>query len=525
MKKRLFALFLCLCMVMTLLPVSAFAEGTEAQYGLVGGGASVTSVNPVETPDTHITFKFYNGETLLDTQVVNAAGQLTAPATPAIKGGRKFLGWYAVDANDQLEAQEFNFSTAYTTYSGRSEVKVMAKFEAVFYVYFMTVEGQVHSTAIANEANGFKVTPPKDYEPKGKVVTGWKANDAVFTADTVVSADTYVYPDTEDCYWVTFNTTGGSMVASRSVTKGATLELSGVTAPTRTGYRFKGWSTTEGGALISSVTPTADTTLYAVWEGDNVTYTVVYWGENPNNTATENIPFDTLLGTESKTAKVGTTVTGSASTANNNTIKNYFTYHSSDSAVVKADNSTVINVYYTRKSFSVTFDLGTTGSKSMTIGDNTYRSGWNATKYVLTAKYGQNIESLWPTASNFSSGSNFYAWNISGVSNLAVSKRLTMTADLCSSNGKTATAKYGTNCLDHLFYMFESFDQTSPANGNERQRFNGVYYDKSSEYSQDANSKGGDWGQKAITGMKASGTQTTVLKDDGSWFDPDPKRA
>ena len=524
MKKRLFALFLCLCMVMTLLPVSVFAEGTEAQYGLVGGGASVTSVNPVETPDTHITFKFYNGDVPLDTQVVNADGQLTAPATPAIEGGRKFLGWYAVDANGQLEAQEFDFSTAYTTYSGRSEVKVMAKFEAVFYVYFMTVDGQqVHSTAIANEANGFKVTPPKDYEPKGKVVTGWKANDVVFTADTVVSADTYVYPVTADCYWVTFNTTGGSMVASCSVTKGDTLNLSGVTAPTRTGYRFKGWSTTEGGALISSVTPTADTTLYAVWEGDNVTYTVVYWGENPNNTDTENIPFDTLLGTESKTAKVGTTVTGSASTANNNTIKNYFTYHSSDSAVVKADNSTVINVYYTRKSFSVTFDLGTTGSKSMTIGDNTYHSGWNATKYVLTAKYEQNIESLWPTASNFSSGSNFYGWDISGVSNLAVSKRLTMTADLCSSNGKTATANYNTNCLDHLYYMFESFDQTSPANGNERQRFNGIYYDKSSEYSQDANSKGGDWGQKAITGMKASGTQTTVLKDDGSWFNPKPK--
>ena len=223
----------------------------------------------------------------------------------------------------------------------------MAKFEAVFYVYFMTVDGQVHSTAIANETNGFKVTPPTDYEPNGKVVTGWTANDAVFTADTVVTADTYVYPVTEDCYWVTFNTTGGSMVASRSVIKGDTLDLRGVTAPTRTGYSFKGWSATAGGAnVINSIAPTADTTLYAVWEGDNVTYTVVYWGENPNNTATENIPFDTLLGTESKTAKVGTTVTGSASTASNNTIKNYFTYHSSDSAVVKADNSTVINVYY-----------------------------------------------------------------------------------------------------------------------------------------------------------------------------------
>lgn len=261
MKKRLFALFLCLCMVMTLLPVGAFAEGTEAQSGLAAGGASVTSVNPVETPDTHITFKFYNGETLLDTQVVNGNGQLTAPATPAIEGGRKFLGWYAVDVNDQLEAKEFDFSNAYTNYSGRSEVKVMAKFEAVFYVYFMTVDGQVHSTAIANEANDFKVALPTDYEPNGKVVTGWTANGAVFTADTFVSADTYVYPVTADCYWVTFNTTGGSMVASCSIKKGDTLELSTVTVPTRTGYTFKGWSTTEGGALISSVTPTADTTL------------------------------------------------------------------------------------------------------------------------------------------------------------------------------------------------------------------------------------------------------------------------
>lgn len=90
MKKRLFALFLCLCMVMTLLPVGAFAEGTEAQSGLAAGGASVTSVNPVETPDTHITFKFYNGETLLDTQVVN--GDMAEPAA----GDARHRGWTQV---------------------------------------------------------------------------------------------------------------------------------------------------------------------------------------------------------------------------------------------------------------------------------------------------------------------------------------------------------------------------------------------------------------------------------------------
>lgn len=352
MKKRLFALFLCLCMMMTLLPVGAFAEGTEAQFGLAAGGASVTSVNPVETPDTHITFKFYNGETLLDTQVVNGNGQLTAPATPAIEGGRKFLGWYAVDASGQLEAQEFDFSNAYTNYSGRSEVKVMAKFEAVFYVYFMTVDGQVHSTAIANAASGFKVALPTDYEPKGKVVTGWTANDAVFTADTVVSADTYVYPVTEDCYWVTFNTTGGNMVASCSIKKGDTLNLSTVTVPYRTGYSFKGWSTTADGALISSVTPTADTTLYAVWEGDNVKYMVVYWGENADDNNYS------ALATATLTGKVGSTVTLDATTGalpNSVSDGQHFKFSRSDSATIRADGSSVLNVYFSRNSYTLTF--------------------------------------------------------------------------------------------------------------------------------------------------------------------------
>ena len=379
MKKRLFALFLCLCMVMTLLPVGAFAEGTEAQFGLDTGGASVTSVNPVETPDTHITFKFYNGETLLDTQVVNSDGQLTAPATPAIESGRKFLGWYAVDVNGQLEAKEFDFSNAYTNYSGRSEVKVMAKFEAVFYVYFMTVDGQVHSTAIANAANDFKVALPTDYEPNGKVVTGWTANDAVFTADTVVTADTYVYPVTEDCYWVTFNTTGGSMVASRSVTKGDTLDLRGVTAPTRTGYSFKGWSATADGAnVVTSIAPTADTTLYAVWEGDDVKYMVVYWGENADDTNYS------ALATATLTGKVGSTVTLNATTGalpNSVSDRQHFKFSSSDSATIRADGSSVLNVYFSRNSYKLTFREYTGG----------FFSGSYHTVATITAKYNASI--------------------------------------------------------------------------------------------------------------------------------------
>ena len=383
MKKRLFALFLCLCMVMTLLPVGAFAEGTEAQFGLAAGGASVTSVNPVETPDTHITFKFYNGKTLLDTQVVNGDGQLTAPATPAIEGGREFLGWYAVDASSgQLEAQEFDFSNAYTYYSGsgRSEVTVMAKFEDVFYVYFMTVDGQqVHSTAIANKDNDFKVTLPTDYEPKGQKVTGWVVGEDAFTADTVVRADTYVYPVTADCYWVTFNTTGGSMVASRSVTKGDTLELSTVKAPTRTGYTFKGWSTTADGTnVVNSIAPTADTTLYAVWEGVDVKYMVVYWGENADDTNYS------ALATATLTGKVGSTVTLNATTGalpNSVSDSQHFKFSRSDSATIRADGSSVLNVYFSRNSYTLTF--------------REYRGGYFTGSYktvaTITAKYNASI--------------------------------------------------------------------------------------------------------------------------------------
>ena len=257
----------------------------------------------------------------------------------------------------------------------------MAKFEAVFYVYFMTVDGQVHSTAIANAANDFKVALPTDYEPNGKVVTGWVVGEDAFTADTVVSADTYVYPVTEDCYWVTFNTTGGSMVASRSVTKGDTLDLSGVTAPKRTGYTFKGWSTIEDGAnVVNSIAPTADTTLYAVWEGKDVTYTVVYWGENADDTKYSTLATATLTG------KVGSTVTLDKITgALPSTVSDgqHFEFRSSGTVTINADGSSVLNVYFSRNSYKLTFKEK----------DGRYSPGEVIT--TIEAKYDSDIANVW----------------------------------------------------------------------------------------------------------------------------------
>ena len=120
--------------------------------------------------------------------------------------------------------------------------------------------------------------------------------------------------------------------------------------------------------------------------------------------------------------------------------------------------------------------------------------------YVVTAKYEATIGNVWPTADKFPNVT-LRGWTVDGLSATAVSKRINMTSDLCDTSDGVKYAEAVTGgTKTYLYYMFESFDQTSPANGNERILRNGVYYDKSELYYQEVNS-GGNWNQKEIMGM------------------------
>lgn len=492
-------------MCLTLVPVTVLADDDVQQINDVAVQAitpgSDVSVKSVVKPDDayYLTYEFYVDGEEINTQIVKKDDTLYEPPVTA-PAGKTFIGWEpAVD-----------FGTV-SVVTETKTIWVDAKFEYGYHVTFLTTDGSVLCTATVTP-NGTLTDLPdevKNYQPAGKRVTAWKSDNGEFTTSTVVTGDITLTPDCVDCYWVTFDTQGGSGVASQYVDQGNTLTLANVTTPTRTGYTFKGWSLTQDGATVTSVTPTADTTLYAIWEASKVKYTVAYWGENANDNK-----FETFLGSEEKTAPTGTSVTASNLPSS---IKNaaYFKYKDSDTATVKADGSTVINVRCDRKQYTVTFNLGNKRNKTMTVAGKTYTGGRDAEKYTLTAKFEQNIEDLWPTASNFNSGSKFSGWSINGVRGVSTSKRVTMTADLCASGGKTATANYDAYCLDHLYYMFESFDQTSPVNGNDRKFYNGKYYDKSTVYSQDVNSEGNTWNQKSITGMTAKGTDTKVLQSSG----------
>lgn len=155
--------------------------------------------------------------------------------------------------------------------------------------------------------------------------------------------------------------------------------------------------------------------------------------------------------------------------------------------------------------------------------------------YSITAKYDQTIGDIWPTydvlkageyAYEDSSGNvansddqKFRGWKIDGHGNTeAVSKRVNMTSDLCdTSDGvKYANAQYGAKYTYRLYYMFESFDQSSTAqdattDGTARRRYNNLWYDSDPVYYQELvyNSET-TFNQKEITGMDPVSVEETT---------------
>ena len=469
-----------------------------------------------------ITFRFMNGETLYDCQIVKDGEILYEPELPVSETG-DFLGWYEGDTRFE------GFGTV--TVSETKTVTLTARFNRTYHVYFYGADGAtVQATKNAQDGESVPTTDVTIPVEASKAVVGWSASQngttAVGDTVTVRGADMKLYPIIKEVKWVTFDTDGGSVVAPVYVSEGQTAARPG--NPTRAGYTFEKW-VVKGSSPQQEYTftekVTENITLLAKWKANAASYTMVYWAEDAEDDA-----YETFIKTETVTGLSDAAIEASDVSRKAGTVtwdkKSYFTYNKTKteaalgSAKISGDGTTVVNVYFSRNRYTITFDLGNKSYNQMTIGGKTY-TGNSKTKYQLTAKYEQNIETMWPTASNFQSGNDFYGWDNVEKDFCQVSKVLTMTENLCATGGKTAKAVYGTNCLDHLYYMFESFDQTSGANGNNRMKYKGIYYDKSAAYSQDANSTGGSWNAKQISGMKSEGVETKTLRTTG-WFNEKP---
>lgn len=152
-------------------------------------------------------------------------------------------------------------------------------------------------------------------------------------------------------YLMKFDLEGGYGVEPIYARYGAKIN---VDTPKKAGYEFAGWDKT-----LPATMPAKDTSFRAKWTAATSGFTVVFWYENANDdgysVAGTYKPDDVAPGTVKKSDDYkNQSFTGRDDS--------HFTYNAdkSETVTVKGDGSTVLNVYFTRNTYTLTFKDGKT---------------------------------------------------------------------------------------------------------------------------------------------------------------------
>ena len=202
-------------------------------------------------------------------------------------------------------------------------------------------------------------------------------------------------------YTITYNLNGGELAEDKTNPETYTVETEDFTLhnPTKQGYTFAGWTGTDLTNATETVTvaegSTGNRTYTATWTPNGSTgYTVQHYQQNLDGTYPENASeSETLTGT-----------TGQEVTA---TAKGYtgFTFDSSvagtlQEGTIAADGSLVLKLYYTRNSYTVTYEYTNTTPSDATP----------ALPTAGTYKYGATVD---VAAAPTSATHNFSGWSTS----------------------------------------------------------------------------------------------------------------
>lgn len=364
--RRFVAILLVAMMTLTALPTAGIAEVMQ-DVSRESGSIRMLMVEPDD--ETYYTYEFYDedGTTLIASQIVKSGDTLLEPAAPA-KANKKFVQW-----NPQV-----TFDPVGELTGENKTIKVTAEYTEVYYVFFVDHNGRVVTTKEA--ADGAEVTTADVLFPveTDHAITGWYADAAFNTPVTTVTIDkanVTLYAKVEAGHWLTFDSKGGSYVAPVFVPNGKTAKQP--TAPTRPGYTFDGWDDFDFTQPL-----TAGATATAKWKVNTHTrYTVIHWQENADDDEYSYVESENRYGaTGAKTAAAAKSYTG-------------FTAQTITQQTIAGDGSTIVNVYYKRNEYSVTF---------WTVK---WEGGYFTGKYVkdkeivknrITAKHGANIRTKWP---------------------------------------------------------------------------------------------------------------------------------
>ncbi len=348
--QKLTAIFMTVLMFLAVIPVSAW--GAERYSNSVVPGISVLSILPGDTNTITYIFQKKNGEQTeeIARQIVKEGDTLLEPE---VKTGEneKFTGWDpAVTFGTVGEITE------------TKTITVTAKIEKVYYIFFKDNTGRVVATKECTD--GQTVSDFSDVTfPVGsdESITGWYFDEAAQTekADsvTISGQNVTLYAKVEKGYWITFDANGGSYTAPVFYANGATAAAPA--EPSKPGFKFAGWyldEALETKAIFDNLK--ANTTVYAKWNAASAKYTVIHWWENANDDDYSYHESQELYGNAgemtsaaAKKYKVdGTNILGEKVTSNE-----VFTAETITQKTIAGDGSTIVNVYYKRASYTLTF--------------------------------------------------------------------------------------------------------------------------------------------------------------------------
>ncbi len=143
-------------------------------------------------------------------------------------------------------------------------------------------------------------------------------------------------------YTLSYSSEYGDAPSSKPVKYGYVLTAADLPDLTQTNYSFKGW-VFDGASIAAGYTVKKAITLTAQWDEIIATYTVKHLRQNlQNDSYTED-------STEQKSGKSGTKTSAAAKTYEGFTAKSF------TQATIQADGTTVIEIYYDRKTYTISY--------------------------------------------------------------------------------------------------------------------------------------------------------------------------
>ncbi|MCI6851779.1 MAG: InlB B-repeat-containing protein, partial [Clostridiales bacterium] len=310
----------------------------------------------LEVPDStpYRTYYFYNVETGGEpveawTQIVTNGDTLRLPAAPA-KENAKFTGWYAngTRIGDSYEQVTIDNVTE------DKDIIVRPRFEDVGYVFFLDKKGAVCHTAEGkpgeemadNEFALAKAAASGSLEPDDSILS-WKNGDAEVTSVTFEAGSITLSPDVKKGFWVTFDVDGGEYMAPVFREAGTTLTPE---TPVKPGYVFEGWYMDGVADPVTSVSDTANLTAH--WSASSETnYTVIHWLENADDTNYTYFRSEVKQGTTGALTEAAAIPSGDSEFED----RDYYEVQDITQQTIAGDGSTIVNVYYNRRTYTVTY--------------------------------------------------------------------------------------------------------------------------------------------------------------------------